>query len=657
MRYTLLIATIYCITSPVHMAAQWGLQPTNPFPVCNASGDQFAEQAFPDGSGGLYVLWLDDRVASDSTDIYGQHYDVNGNKLWEDQGRLILNDMYNIDYFRIHRSEDGKMILVWNRNRAALESTDGLYAQEVDQDGAFVWSEPLLLAFESASGSLSAFSYDNAWLMGGDGNYLCVFTLNTFGYNRIRKISFSGDGLLSGNAGGVEIGPISFGSMNCIADGYNGAYVYYTSGNGLGAFVQVMRLNESGQLLWPEWAIATTGTLGVGYDYTAVADPNGFTLLFEVNMVDLWAVRLDTMGVALWPNGVVVCDAEGSSSAVTAAVDEQGITVVWRDTRPGAVGWYAVYGQRLDWEGNALWQEDGLLIANDGGFDPMVRVFPLGNGEMAVSNLGVSQGVSAEFVRKMDESGAQLFGDSGIVIAQGANAVAASKARVCLRTAENSVAVWSSLPGGTNGRNVYISRFEPVQVSVVQELSVCGAYELNGDVYVESGTYEILLPGDTLLTLILTVDQLSVSAVDSNNVLTALPADADAYAWYTCGENAVLATTQQFQPGVSGHYEVVVTNGACTISSSCVEFVYVSIENESAPEWSVFPNPSSDVPIVRVESQGELTVFDLHGRVLIKDILPAGNHSLDVMLPMKPGLYILQWLTPYGVQETRWQKL
>src|SRR5258706_7710288 len=53
--------------------ANWSSDPTVGLPVCTATGDQVQLDILPDGYGGAWISWSDQRLGGPSQDIYVQH--------------------------------------------------------------------------------------------------------------------------------------------------------------------------------------------------------------------------------------------------------------------------------------------------------------------------------------------------------------------------------------------------------------------------------------------------------------------------------------------------------------------------------------------------------------------------------------------------------
>jgi uncharacterized repeat protein (TIGR03803 family) len=79
---------------------------------------------------------------------------------------------------------------------------------------------------------------------------------------------------------------------------------------------------------------------------------------------------------------------------------------------------------------------------------------------------------------------------------------------------------------------------------------------------------------------------------------------ADSYQWIDCGTNEEIegATEATFEPETNGNFAVTITTGDCTITSECVEFTTMSIDNPlQANSIFIYPNPVQDELWLRTE--------------------------------------------------------
>jgi hypothetical protein len=87
LRRTPLISALALLLAPQLALAAWPNDPGQTLPVVNLAGIQIPSGAVPDGSGGYFTTWMDNR--SGNYDIYAQHFDAGGNALWAANGITV----------------------------------------------------------------------------------------------------------------------------------------------------------------------------------------------------------------------------------------------------------------------------------------------------------------------------------------------------------------------------------------------------------------------------------------------------------------------------------------------------------------------------------------------------------------------------------------
>jgi len=98
-------------------------------PVCTADGHQRHPRIVPDGTGGAYILWSDERNGTGNSDIYGQRIDADGKSLWRENGEPLITEPG--DQFFPEAVSDGEhgVILTWTDGRPGA---GGIYALRLD---------------------------------------------------------------------------------------------------------------------------------------------------------------------------------------------------------------------------------------------------------------------------------------------------------------------------------------------------------------------------------------------------------------------------------------------------------------------------------------------------------------------------------------------
>lgn len=112
--------------------------------LCNDALDQTNPVSVGDGSGGLYVAWVDHRGAFGAqTDIYAQHISVGGQLLWGPGGKAVCTAIGNQDQVAISFSGNpDEVVIAWRDFRFAappLNESD-IYAQKLDANGNVLWT-------------------------------------------------------------------------------------------------------------------------------------------------------------------------------------------------------------------------------------------------------------------------------------------------------------------------------------------------------------------------------------------------------------------------------------------------------------------------------------------------------------------------------------
>ncbi len=137
------------------------------------------------------------------------------------------------------------------------------------------------------------------------------------------------------------------------------------------------------------------------------------------------------------------------------------------------------------------------------------------------------------------------------------------------------------------------------------------------------------------------------TATASGLTLTAAPSGADSYQWIDCPSNSPInnATTITYTGVANQSYAVIITQGNCADTSSCIMLTGTNINTvSSAAEIAVFPNPSSDWLTIDASdiASYEYKIYDLLGQIYYQ-----GQHHSNRPLKLSTkalasGVYWLQ---------------
>lgn len=132
-------------------------------------------------------------------------------------------------------------------------------------------------------------------------------------------------------------------------------------------------------------------------------------------------------------------------------------------------------------------------------------------------------------------------------------------------------------------------------------VTACNSYTVpSGDeTYYASGVYSDTLTGisgcDSIVTIDLTLNSLDAEITSTEITLYAFP-EGLTYQWVDCDndfEPIDGATDQTFIAPMDGSYAVIITDGECTDTSECLDFLYFSISENGNSQIQVYPNPSN----------------------------------------------------------------
>jgi hypothetical protein len=247
--------------------------------------------------------------------------------------------------------------------------------------------------------------------------------------------------------------------------------------------------------------------------------------------------------------------------------------------------------------------------------------------------------------------------------------------------------------------DAYIARFvQCAAINETVEADGCGSYDYNGTIYTQSGTYEHILTSvggcDSIVTLNLTIhvdsysnvqlyaideieyngqvyssegdyvqttenmfgcDSLIYINVDmmemsfdlqNNNGVLSGGQQGNAYQWIDCNNNNSPisgATNSTFAPTSSGSFAVIVYGNNGSVTSDCIDFVYISVDEWDADFVNVYPNPCANTLYFTADRNEHqfVEVLDVCGRVFLRQAIISGQNQLN-LTEAPSGTYFLR---------------
>jgi hypothetical protein len=213
------------------------------------------------------------------------------------------------------------------------------------------------------------------------------------------------------------------------------------------------------------------------------------------------------------------------------------------------------------------------------------------------------------------------------------------------------VATATAANGCTADDSLLVTILQPT-TSTLNEVA-CDEFVLNGDVYIQTGTYTQLLTNaagcDSTITLNLTINlspATPVVYVQNEVNLSTDVVPGQTYQWIYCSDLVPVAgaTNPTFNPTANAIYAVVVTNNCGSDTSSCTTVSTIGLADHQQPEIAIYPNPNNGhFTILLPENNGsaKLEVLDLNGRIIFESILDEQANELHLE-SLSSGTYWLR---------------
>ncbi|MCF8239425.1 MAG: delta-60 repeat domain-containing protein [Saprospiraceae bacterium] len=182
-----------------------------------------------------------------------------------------------------------------------------------------------------------------------------------------------------------------------------------------------------------------------------------------------------------------------------------------------------------------------------------------------------------------------------------------------------------------------IALFADIDTSY-SSISSCVPIFINSTEYNQTGVYPFsdhsTFGCKSVEILSLTIEPISASIEQVGDSLIA-SSEYATYQWVDCENgfsNIQGAVDSIFHPTEIGKYALVASNGICSDTSDCIEFLSTVIESSSYPVMSLLPNPSGGTFYLDTKMVIEnIKVFSISGQVL--------PHSFDVHILKIEGAY------------------
>lgn len=235
---------------------QW---PQGGLPVVVENANRINPRVQSDKLGGAFIVWQDARGGVDF-DIYAQHMDGSGVRLWSDLGRPVAAIVGAQTNPKIDPDDQtGGVYIAWTDTRLLNPGTD-IYAARLDADGNALWVANGV-PVSTALNSQSAIDIASDTLISG---LIVTWKDNRSGNYDIyaQKITELGDP--SWTPGGIPICSASGDQLNpnIVPDMVGGAIIVWQDSSGSDWSVRSQRVSGTGNVQWAfdgEWVGTASG--------------------------------------------------------------------------------------------------------------------------------------------------------------------------------------------------------------------------------------------------------------------------------------------------------------------------------------------------------------------------------------------------------------
>ena len=398
--------------------------------VCGDGADQDTPKLCPDGSGGTFISWVDERnSAVTGKDIYAQRLNEDGEILWNADGEAVCEADREQSGNRIVNTWPGEAVIAWQDKRTDGDTYD-LYAMRISGSNHIskLWNPSTGVPIAVADNDQKEVRIDNA----PEGGCYFVWEDERNGgapYVEIWAHYFNRQGQPVWAENGIPV---------CTTREYNNSAVVRQTADGgcliiwskdeKGAWgIYAQRFNAAGEASWEQnGVIVCAGIASNALDLK-------LTRRNEDSFIAVWLDGRDGTQIGSIPfiqyvgnngpgpefilpaNGApcLVGTTGGGINASVAADGADGAIVCWEDHRRGPL--IAIYAQRMSENGERLWGDSGVPLA-EGGYEQLTSfIVTDGEGGAIVAwKSDTDEDFTNLYMQRIDADAHLLWGAEGI---------------------------------------------------------------------------------------------------------------------------------------------------------------------------------------------------------------------------------------------------
>lgn len=386
---------------------------------------QIYHEMIPDGSGGAFFAWSDDRNTDPNVfDIYAQRIDAYGNPMWQEGGVVVCEAIVLQSSAVLVADGSGGVIIAWEDNRDSTTTLLNIYAQRLDASGTPQWTA-------DGVGICTASGYQSNPRIVSDlaGGAIIAWTdgrTDLSGDIYAQRVNSAGVAQWTPN--GVAVCAVAaslVAQMEAVSDGSGGILMTWYDGRYPDYDVFVHRISGSGAPVagWSTNGRDVSNVIATDeFNPEIVADgAGGAYLVWEDSRGsgrDLYLQHISPTGVYSWFQGrpITVANDDQKDQRIIRDAASGDLIVVWEDLRDLATTSSDIYAQRLDTNANPKWLYNGTPIVTASQVQADVQVVSDGEGGAYFTWWDYRTFDHVIYASRIDAGGFLLWGSSGVVV-------------------------------------------------------------------------------------------------------------------------------------------------------------------------------------------------------------------------------------------------
>ncbi len=400
-RIASLCAIVLCLLGGAFGGARAGWIPDGVH-LCPSEAVQTLQLIVTDGAGGAIVVWRS--LINGDPNVVAQRIDGHGDKLWGESGLVICDAPHGQLPRDMIPDGAGGAFIAWEDQRNGMED---VFVQKIDASGAALWTSNGVAVCTAADGQVwPQLCPDGA---GGAIVGWIDYRGGVFWDLYIQRVSASG--AVQWAANGVPLCAAANDQFHLVMlpDGAGGAIAaWYDLRLNPNYDIYAQRIDGSGNALWTTDGVPVCTAVNIQKYPVMVSDEAGGVIIaWKDNRRgpdDIYAQRLSASGTAIWTaNGVSICASGGVQRFQKIAADGAGGAVIaWPDTRSGA---YDIYAQRVSSAGAARWTANGVPVCTAAGAQENPQIVADGAGTTFITWQDARSGNFDIYAQRLNASG------------------------------------------------------------------------------------------------------------------------------------------------------------------------------------------------------------------------------------------------------------